>query len=98
MDHSQHTRVPSNELTQDVLDGAIIYGPNDQTIGTVSQVDGAGPSGSVVIDVGGFLGIGAKPVAVPTSNLDFMRDEEGDVHAVTGWTKDDIKAMPEHRG
>ncbi|MGZ2487759.1 hypothetical protein ACVITL_006344 [Rhizobium pisi] len=55
------------------------------------------PEASVVIDVGGFLGIGAKPVAVPISDLEFMRDEDGDVHAVTNWTKDELKNMPEHR-
>lgn len=48
-----------------------------------------------MIDVGGFLGIGAKPVAVPAAELDFMRDENGDVHAVTTWTKDQLEAMPE---
>ena len=47
--------------------------------------------------MGGFLGIGAKPVAVSASQLEFMRDEDGDVHAVTSWTKDQLKAMPEHR-
>jgi hypothetical protein len=26
-----------------------------------------------------------------------MRDEDGDVHAVTSWTEDELKAMPEHR-
>jgi hypothetical protein len=26
-----------------------------------------------------------------------MRDEDGDVHAVTSWTKDQLKEMPEHR-
>jgi hypothetical protein len=36
-------------------------------------------------------------VAVTASQLDFMRDEDGDVHAVTNWTKDQLKAMPEHR-
>jgi hypothetical protein len=50
-----------------------------------------------VIDVGGFLGIGSKPVAVPVSQLDLMRDEDGNVHAVTGWTKDELKDMPEHQ-
>ena len=50
----------------------------------------------MVIDVGGFLGIGAKPVAVPVNQLEFMRDEDGDVHAVTSWTKDQLKEMPEH--
>ena len=25
-----------------------------------------------------------------------LRDEDGNVHAVTNWTKDELKAMPEH--
>lgn len=51
----------------------------------------------MVVDVGGFLGIGAKPVAVPMGQLEFMRDEDGDVHAVTTWTKDELEKMPEHQ-
>ena len=93
MDHSNHIRLTSAELTPDVLEGATIYGPDDEEIGSVDHLH----SGQVVIDVGGFLGIGAKPVAVAADELDFMRDENGDVHAVTSWTKDQLKAMPEHR-
>lgn len=96
MDHSKHVRLSANELTADVLDGAAIYGPGDEKIGAVSHLHGAGTSAQAVIDVGGFLGIGAKPVAVPVSELDFMRDEDGEVHALTNWTKDQLKAMPEH--
>jgi hypothetical protein len=33
---------------------------------------------------------------VPASELDLMRDEDGTVHAVTTWTKDQLKQMPEH--
>jgi hypothetical protein len=96
MDHSKHVRLASNELNQDVLKDAVIYGAEDEKIGTVSHLHGVGPSSRVVIDVGGFLGIGAKPVAIPIASLDFMRDEEGEVHAVTMWTKDQLKEMPEH--
>ncbi|MET3793232.1 PRC-barrel domain containing protein [Aquamicrobium terrae] len=92
MDHSKHVRLTSSELTPEVLEGATIYGPDDETIGSVSHLHGS----QVVIDVGGFLGIGAKPVAVDARELDFMRDEDGDVHAVTTWTKDQLKEMPEH--
>lgn len=97
MDHSKHVRLTANELTADILENATIYGPGDQKIGSVAHVHGSGPSAQVVIDVGGFLGIGARPVGVPMGELDFMRDEDGNVHAVTGWTKVQIKAMPEHR-
>jgi len=96
MDHSRHPRLSSTELTADLLEGATIYGPGDETIGSVSHVHGAGPTSQVVVDVGGFLGIGAKPVAVSMSELEFMRDEDGNVHAVTNWTKDQLKQMPEH--
>ena len=92
MDHSNHVRLTPEELTPDILDGATIYGPGDEKIGSVDHVHGS----QVVIDVGGFLGIGANPVAVPETDLDFMRDEDGDVHAVTSWTKDQLKNMPEH--
>lgn len=93
MDHTNHERLASNELTADILDGATIYGADDEKVGTVSHLHGS----QVVIDVGGFLGIGSKAVAVPTSQLDFMRDEDGNVHAVTVWTKDQLEDMPEHR-
>lgn len=96
MDHSTHIRLGSAELTPAVLEGATVYGADDEKVGTVSHVHGAGLSSEIIVDVGGFLGIGAKPVAVPASALEFMRDESGDVHAVTSWTKDSLKAMPEH--
>jgi len=92
MDHSSHIRLASSELTSPILEGAKIYGPGDEKIGSVSHVHGS----QVVIDVGGFLGIGSKPVGLPISDLEFMRDEDGNVHAVTTWTKEQLKEMPEH--
>lgn len=97
MDHTNHVRLTTTELTPEILEGATIYGDDDEKIGTLDHLHGTGPGGKAVIDVGGFLGIGAKPVAVALSELDFMRDEDGDVHAVTTWTKDQLKEMPAHR-
>ncbi|MFI0849238.1 PRC-barrel domain containing protein [Mesorhizobium sp. IMUNJ 23232] len=96
MDHTNHIRLSPEELTAEVLEGATIYDRDDSKIGSVNHVHGLGTSTQVVIDVGGFLGIGAKPVSVSASDLDFMRDEDGDVHAVTSWTKEQLKEMPEH--
>jgi ribosomal 30S subunit maturation factor RimM len=97
MDHSKHVRLTESELNPANLEGATVYGPGDDNLGSVSHVHGVGANAQVIVDVGGFLGIGTKPVAVPASQLDFMRDEDGDVHAVTSWTEDELKAMPEHR-
>lgn len=96
MDHSQHVRLSAAELTPSLLEGATIYGADDHKVGHVSHVHGSGAASEVIIDVGGFLGLGAKPVAVPISELQFMRDSDGDIHAVTAWTKDQLEAMPEH--
>ena len=97
MDHSNHVRLATAELTPAVLEGATIYGADDHKVGKLDHVHGAGPGSTAIIDVGGFLGIGAKPVGVPLMDLEFMRDTDGDVHAVTTWTKDQLKDMPEHK-
>lgn len=93
MDHTNHVRLASNELTPEIVDGAILYGAGGEKVGKVSHLHGS----QVVIYVGGFLGIGAKPVAVPANQVDFMRDEDGDVHAVASWTKNQLENMPEHQ-
>lgn len=97
MDHSNHVRLSATELTPSLLEGATIYGADDHKVGHVSHVHGTGAVSEVIIDVGGFLGLGAKPVAVPMSDLQFMRDADGDIHAVTTWTKDQLENMPEHK-
>jgi transcriptional regulator with XRE-family HTH domain len=96
MDHSSHIRLSQDELTPALLEGATIYGADDHKVGHVSHVHGAGLASQIIVDVGGFLGLGAKPVAVPASDLEFMRDEKGEIHAVTAWTKDQLEQMPEH--
>ncbi|MCX7561233.1 PRC-barrel domain-containing protein [Sulfitobacter sp. F26204] len=96
MDHSLHPRLPAEELNATNLEGAAIYGADDAKIGDVSHLHGSGASAQVVVDVGGFLGIGAKPVGLDMARLDFMRDENGIVHATTALTKDEVKALPEH--
>lgn len=96
MDHSLHTRLSPQEITADILDGAPIYDLEDNKVGTISHIHGDGAVTDVVIDVGGFLGIGAKPVLINLSQLDLMRDENGAVHGVTRWTKAQLKELPEH--
>jgi len=96
MDHSNHVRLNSEELRPEILEGATIYGRDDEEISSVAHVQGAGDQAQVVFDVGGFLGIGARRVAVYASQLDFMRDEDGNVHAITQMTEEQLKALPEH--
>lgn len=97
MDHSGHTALTREELTEDILTGAPIYGVDDEKVGTISHIHGNGAITDVVVDVGGFLGIGARPVLLSVDQLNLMRDEDGNVHGVTSWTKDQLRDLPEHR-
>jgi PRC-barrel domain len=96
LDHSAHQPLAVSELTEANLIDAVIYGPDDEKVGTVSHVHGMDQASEVIVDVGGFLGIGAKPVALAVNQLNFMRDETGSIHATTSLTKDEAKALPEH--
>ena len=96
MDHTRHTPLQAAELNETNLIGAVIYGPYDERIGTVSHVHEMGSTSQVIVDVGGFLGLGSKPVSIQTNQVNFMRDESGGVHAVTSWTKEQVKELPEH--
>jgi hypothetical protein len=96
MDHTHHVRLTETELTEGNLVDATVYGAGDEKIGKISHVHKTSMGGDVIVDVGGFLGMGKKPVSLSMSKLDFMRDEKGHVHATTAWTKADIEALPEH--
>ncbi len=96
MDHALHTPLDAAEINELNLVDAVIYGPYDEKIGAVTHVHGLGPTTQVIVEVGGFLGIGAKPVAIDTNQLNFMRDENGDVYATTTWTFEQVKDLPEH--
>lgn len=96
MDHTNHVRLDAVEINSANLAGATVYGPNDENLGSVSHVHNEGLESEIVVDVGGFLGIGTKPVALRASQLDLMRDEEGEVHVVTSFTEEELKQMPEH--
>ena len=96
MDHTLHPRLDAAELNAANMEGITVYGPQDDNVGTISHLHGHGAETHVIIDIGGFLGIGTKAVALRLSELDVMRDQNGEVHATTALTRDDLDAMPEH--
>ncbi len=98
MSYHDHTALAPGELTVGNLTGAPVYGPDDEKVGVVGDLllSGVDQIRSAIIDVGGFLGIGAKPVAVPFESLHFVHDGSlGNIHAHIGWTRDQLKELPE---
>lgn len=92
---------PMPEITAEALTGAPVYDTSDAWIGEVSQLI-LTPEGEVsqaIVDVGGFLGLGAKPVALNLEQLDIQREEgSDDLRLRVALTKAELEAMPEHAG
>ncbi|MCB1313064.1 MAG: PRC-barrel domain-containing protein [Sedimentitalea sp.] len=86
------------DLTAERLTGAPAYDAHDEWIGEVSEIILAdGQVSSVVVDVGGFLGIGEKPVELPMTDIDILRDEDGaDIRVYISLTEEQMKALPEY--
>ena len=89
----------AHDLTTADVENATVYGRSDETIGSIRALK-VGTDGRItdaVIDVGGFLGIGAHSVLLPFGDLTVLRSTGGSgvrVHLDT--TKDRLKAMPHH--
>ena len=96
MDHASNVVMDSLDFTPQTLLDAEIFGDNATRIGHVSHVHGIGSASQIVIDVGGFLGLGTKSVMMPASDLIFMRDDNGSVHGLTSMTKTEVMSLPEH--
>ncbi|SED59962.1 PRC-barrel domain-containing protein [Rhodobacter sp. 24-YEA-8] len=85
--------------TSEELTGAAVQDMAGENIGSVSDLvlNGDTLSGAV-IDVGGFLGIGARSVLVPVDTLTVIRDADNAVVRIeTSLTREQLEALPEHR-
>lgn len=94
-----YDRVETHNLKTSDLEGATVYGREDESIGTISSLK-VGTDDKItdaVLDVGGFLGMGAHSVVVPFSQLTVLLQSDGsDVRVHLDTTKEKLKAMPHH--
>ncbi len=82
-----------DELNASDVKGVSVYGQADNEIGNVAHVHGAGRNAQAVVDIGAFLGTGAKRVALDISSLNFIRDDNGTVHITTTMSKDQLQSL-----
>jgi sporulation protein YlmC with PRC-barrel domain len=88
----------AGEMSGNALIGATVRNENREAVGKIEDVyvDNSGAIKTVVVSVGGFLGVGSKDVAVKWSDLKLSRDDKSIV-IMTSWTKDSLKAMPDYK-
>ncbi|MDA3859489.1 MAG: PRC-barrel domain-containing protein [Roseovarius sp.] len=89
------------DLTAEDLTGARVYGPEDEDVGEISEVllTNDGKMDRAVIDVGGFLGMGERPVAVTFDKLQIVRPEDGgDVRVYIDSSEETLEQQPKYKG
>ncbi|MBZ9796353.1 PRC-barrel domain-containing protein [Mesorhizobium sp. ES1-4] len=96
IDKSTLTEMPLGEIRGEDLKGTTVYGANDAKVGEIGDVvlmPDKKPD-AVIVDVGGFLGIGSKEVAIGMDNLKFMTDKNGKKYLYTTFTKEQLDKQP----
>ena len=58
--------------------------------------DKAGSIEAVVVDVGGFLGVGEKPVALQFDALNIQKDVDGDMRLMVNATQEQLQGAPSY--
>jgi sporulation protein YlmC with PRC-barrel domain len=72
---------------------------NDENVGEISDIvmTKEGAADGVVVDIGAFLGVGAKPVMLGWDSLQMMTDKNGKLVAVANLTREQLQQMPEYK-
>ncbi|MDR7123483.1 PRC-barrel domain-containing protein [Pseudotabrizicola sp. 4114] len=93
--------VDLSTMTESDLIGMRVVGLNDEDVGEISAVAIAadGAIEGAVVDVGGFLGIGERRVALGSEALSIVRNAGGtiDYFRVT-MTQEQLETLPEYQG
>ncbi|WP_245990189.1 PRC-barrel domain-containing protein [Tabrizicola piscis] len=92
-----YANVDAAGITGDQLRGVRVYGPNEEDLGEISDIvlTETGAPAQVIVDVGGFLGIGQKPVALEVTDLQLVQATDGsDLRAYVQMTQEQLEGLP----
>ncbi len=99
MEKDGYTTAVSADVTAEELTGLDIYGPNDEEVGEISDLIIAedGTVTDVIVDVGGFLGLGEKPVSIAYDDVQLMKQTDGDdMRAYVSMTEEQLEELPQY--
>lgn len=88
-------------LSVDDLRRADVYDINNRRVSDISDIlfDTDGNVEAVLINVGGFLGIGQRSVAIPMDQLEIQGKQDlSDLRVYLAITQQQLEALPEHDG
>jgi len=95
-----YNRVEVAAASTEMLMGKSVYDVNDNDVGTVTDMilDGEGAIKNVVIDFGGFLGMGKSQASIGFDELTILSTEgHSEVRLYVDATKEQIQELPRYR-
>ncbi|WP_299031402.1 PRC-barrel domain-containing protein [uncultured Sulfitobacter sp.] len=101
MKRDGYENVTNEDFNSEDLTGARVYSATDEDIGEISELimNTEGKIDAAIIDVGGFLGLGEKPVSVSMDKLDILRSTDDKMLRVhINATQEELEAQPEYEG
>jgi sporulation protein YlmC with PRC-barrel domain len=88
--------VTAADVSVDDLIGKTVYGADDENLGNIDDVivDDNGAVQDVIIDFGGFLGLGATQVALNFEEMTILNNDDNDLRVYVSVTEEQLEAMP----
>lgn len=92
-----YVRAQLEKVAAERFVGQRVYSPKDAWVGVINALltDSSGQIAGVVINVGGFLGMSEKPVAITLSSITVaIAETGGDIRFYLGATDAQLTALP----
>ncbi len=88
------------ELTPDELEEAKVYDRHDNVVGEVKEVLASDENTveTLVVDVGGFLGVATRRVGIGGHQVTLRRGDDGAVRIYLKLTDEALRSLPERTG
>jgi hypothetical protein len=98
LDRGQFEATDLQQISADELIGSDVYSAQDENIGNVGDVllTEDGQVDAIVVDVGGFLGMGANEVALGMDDLELMSDAQGNLYVYSPYTQEQLEGSPQY--
>lgn len=94
-----HSEVDPSTVEASEVEGAPVMSRDGEEIADVSEVllTEDGSIDSIVVNVGGVLGIGSKPVEIPFDEVTLQtKDEDDEMSIIIPMSQQDLEDMPEY--
>lgn len=100
MERDGYDQVEVTDVSTDMLIGKSVYDVDENDVGDVTDliVNAEGEVSNVIIDFGGFLGIGSSQASLSFEELTILSTEGfGDVRLYVDATRDQIQNLPQYQ-